>query len=172
MVTHSSTLAWKIPWMEEPGRLYSTGSQRIRHKWATSLVHWQFVSQVIKSPSYINLLSLQPSNDIRTCFERYQWSCYLLILFLICIGPLIQEKGMTENEMVRWHHQLYGRESEQTPGAGGRRGSLACWAHGIAKIRTRLSDWTEQIVDLQCGVSFRGTAKWISYTYTYIHDFF
>ena len=31
MATHSSTLAWKIPWMEEPGRLQSMGSQRIGH---------------------------------------------------------------------------------------------------------------------------------------------
>ena len=31
MVTHSSTLAWKIPWTEEPGRLQSMGSQRVRH---------------------------------------------------------------------------------------------------------------------------------------------
>ena len=30
-VTHSSILAWKIPWMEEPGRLQSMGSQRVRH---------------------------------------------------------------------------------------------------------------------------------------------
>ena len=30
MVTHSSILAWKIPWMEEPGRLQSMGSQRVR----------------------------------------------------------------------------------------------------------------------------------------------
>ena len=29
--THSSILAWKIPWMEEPGRLQSMGSQRVRH---------------------------------------------------------------------------------------------------------------------------------------------
>ena len=35
MATHSSTLAWKIPWMEEPGRLQSMGSQRVRHNWAT-----------------------------------------------------------------------------------------------------------------------------------------
>ena len=28
---HPSTLAWKIPWMEEPGRLQSMGSQRVRH---------------------------------------------------------------------------------------------------------------------------------------------
>ena len=37
MATHSSTLAWKIPWMEETGRLQSTGSQRVGHDWANSL---------------------------------------------------------------------------------------------------------------------------------------
>ena len=37
MVTHSSILAQRIPWTEEPGRLQSTGSQRVRHDWATSL---------------------------------------------------------------------------------------------------------------------------------------
>ena len=31
MATHSSILAWKIPWAEEPGRLQSMGSQRVRH---------------------------------------------------------------------------------------------------------------------------------------------
>ena len=46
MATHSSTLAWKIPWMEEPGRLQSIGSRRVRHNWATSLslftsMHWR-----------------------------------------------------------------------------------------------------------------------------------
>ena len=43
---HSSTLAWKIPWMEEPGRLQSMGSLRVGHNWATSLwlftfIHWR-----------------------------------------------------------------------------------------------------------------------------------
>ena len=36
MAPHSSTLAWKIPWTEEPGRLQSMGSLRVRHDWATS----------------------------------------------------------------------------------------------------------------------------------------
>ena len=31
MATHSSTFAWKIPWMEEPGRLQSMGTQRVGH---------------------------------------------------------------------------------------------------------------------------------------------
>ena len=37
IATQSGTLAWKIPWMEEPGRLQSMGSQRVRHDRATSV---------------------------------------------------------------------------------------------------------------------------------------
>ena len=37
MAPYSSTLAWKIPWMEEPGRLQSRGSLRVGHDWVTSL---------------------------------------------------------------------------------------------------------------------------------------
>ena len=37
MATHSSILAWKIPWMEKPGRLQSMESQKVRHNRATSL---------------------------------------------------------------------------------------------------------------------------------------
>ena len=39
MTTYSSILAWRIPWTEEPGGLQSTGSQRVRHDWETSLYH-------------------------------------------------------------------------------------------------------------------------------------
>ena len=44
--TPLSTLAWKIPWTEEPGRLQSMGSQRVGHDWATSFslftfMHWR-----------------------------------------------------------------------------------------------------------------------------------
>ena len=37
MATHSSILAWKIPWTEEPGRLQTIGLPRVGHDWATSL---------------------------------------------------------------------------------------------------------------------------------------
>ena len=37
MATHTSILAWKIPWTEDPGRLQLMGSQTVRHDWATSL---------------------------------------------------------------------------------------------------------------------------------------
>ena len=41
MATHSSTLAWKIPWMEEPGGLQSMGLHRVGHNWATKHTHTQ-----------------------------------------------------------------------------------------------------------------------------------
>ena len=44
MAPHSSTLAWKIPWTEEPGGLQSTGSQRVGHDWATSLSLFTFTN--------------------------------------------------------------------------------------------------------------------------------
>ena len=37
MAPHSGTLAWKVPWTEEPGGLQSMGSLRVGHYWATSL---------------------------------------------------------------------------------------------------------------------------------------
>ena len=43
MATHSSTLAWKIPWMEEPGRLQSMGSLRVGHDLVTSLSLFTFI---------------------------------------------------------------------------------------------------------------------------------
>ena len=68
MATHSSILAWRIPWTEEPGELQSTESQRIGHDWATSLhftswQHWGFPggSQVKNLPAMQNLSSIPGS---------------------------------------------------------------------------------------------------------------
>ena len=44
MATHSSIFSWKIPWMEKPGRLQSSGSQSVRQDWVTSLNNIKFWS--------------------------------------------------------------------------------------------------------------------------------
>ena len=54
-----------------------------------------------------------------------------------------KEKGMTEDEMVGWHHQLNGREFEQAPGVGDGQEAWRAAVHGVTKRQTRLSDWTE-----------------------------
>ena len=38
MATHSSILAWKLPWTEEPGRLHSMESQRVGYDWQTNML--------------------------------------------------------------------------------------------------------------------------------------
>ena len=53
-----------------------------------------------------------------------------------------EEKGMTEDEMAGWHHQL-GDEFEWTPGDGDGQGGLVCWNSRGRKESDTLSDWTE-----------------------------
>ena len=60
MATHSSILAWKIPWTEEPDGLQSTGLQRVRYNLATEHAHYQEVGR------------LKPNNKIH--FKNAIWS--------------------------------------------------------------------------------------------------
>ena len=56
MAPHSSTLPWKIPWMEEPGGLQSMGSRRVRHDRATSLsqsFHFQALEKEMATHSSV-----------------------------------------------------------------------------------------------------------------------
>ena len=55
----------------------------------------------------------------------------------------LEEKGVTEDEMVGWHHQLDGHEFEYAPGVGDGWGSLVCCSLWVANSRTRLRDWTD-----------------------------
>ena len=107
MAPYSSTLAWKIPWMEEPGGLQSMGSLRVGHDWATSLslfifMHWRrkwqptpvflpgesqgrgawwaTVYGVAQSQTWLKRLSSSSSSSSR-------W--YLLVL--ICISLIISD---------------------------------------------------------------------------------
>ena len=58
-----------------------------------------------------------------------------------------EKKGMTEDEMVWWHHRLSGHEFEQTLGDSEGQGSLVCHSLWVSKSRTWLSDWTTTNTD-------------------------
>ena len=107
MATHSSTLAWKIPWTEEPARLQSMGSQRVGHDWATSLslhshpymttgktialTRWTFVGKVM-SPLF-NILS-------RLVIAFLPRSKCLLILWLQSPSAVILEPQKIKSHTV------------------------------------------------------------------------
>ena len=58
MATHSSIPAWRIPWTEEPGRLQSTGSQKVGQDWVTKHSTAQLVSGIWKSASAVTQMDL------------------------------------------------------------------------------------------------------------------
>ena len=74
MAIHSSTLAWKIPWTEEPDRLQSMGLQRVGHDWATSL-------------HFVNILNIMIKNIIKLLKLDYTVTIisYLLTWMSLCV---------------------------------------------------------------------------------------
>ena len=103
MATHSSTLAWKIPWMEEPGRLQSMGSLRVRHDWATSLsiftfTHWRRKWQ--PTPVFLpgefqgwgSLVGCRlwgyTESDTTEATQQQQWILFSDCIFLLTIPPV------------------------------------------------------------------------------------
>ena len=65
MATHSSTVAWKIPWTEERGRLQTMGLKRVRHNWATS--RSLLLSRALRASQVARVVKNLPTNagDIR-----------------------------------------------------------------------------------------------------------
>ena len=81
MATHSNILAWRIPWMEEPCRLQSMGSLRVRHDWVTSLSlslwHYQeadlFLFPELEACEIPHEVTTFGSRDER--FKSLHWFC-------------------------------------------------------------------------------------------------
>ena len=75
MATHSSTLAWKISWTEEHGRLQSMGSQRVGHDLATSLSVFHIVWE-IRSVSLNLFILLTPGPHLDNLIQMFiSWWC-------------------------------------------------------------------------------------------------
>ena len=135
MAPHSSTIAWKIPWEEEPGRLQSMGLQRVGHDWATSLhfiPEWssgfpyclQFKSEfcnkdfmiwaTVSSQSCFCWLcraspSLAAKNIINLILVLTIWWCPYVEPFLVLLEWPVRSLGKTLLAFVLLHFVLWGQ---------------------------------------------------------------
>ena len=69
MATHSTILAWEISWTEEPGRLQSIGSQRVRHNWVRTHTHTT-ICQVLSQALKPQLACRKPPWSVRLCISE------------------------------------------------------------------------------------------------------
>ena len=102
MAAHSRILAWRIPWMEKPGRLQSTGSQRVGHDWATSLSFLSHEHLLFTSPAGMQgkdtcpqQMSWKRSQNRADCQNAKLGSSVLLIPFF-CFLKISQSWNLAE----------------------------------------------------------------------------
>ena len=69
MATHSSTLAWRIPWTEEPGGLQSTGTQKSRTR-LSNLTNLTFLRRITKYGHFCHDADTHPSSHVNTSVFR------------------------------------------------------------------------------------------------------
>ena len=80
MATHSSILAWRIPWTEEPGGLQYMGSQRVRHDWVTNIFVYQSIIKQNNSLLFFQLckyISRHKSEELQEI--RGPWKAQLIL---------------------------------------------------------------------------------------------
>ena len=119
MAAHSSILAWRIPWTEEPGRLQSMGLQKVRHNWNDWAQHKIYFSVLNSSwDQYFSFQNLKPSsfplqrpsiNWVCASFpgafsSHWPWCCSFLFHGVRLILPF--------SGVIQWHLSLVKKKNK------------------------------------------------------------
>ena len=107
MATHSSVLAWRVPWSEEPGRLQSTALQRVRHNWSDLACTDSQVRRWVTAESHSDLPSGQNyhvESFKPPIYLFLSWtSCTIWLVLMICFRhhKFRGCEAVTENNNVK-----------------------------------------------------------------------
>ena len=108
ITTHSSVLAWRIPWTEEPSGLQSTGSHRVRHNWGTNTVEDQISWWKLHNADFVlremKILLRSPTIIYGSDFLSFPWN--KLAFWIPNILPRMLRCFYTE----RWRNFYSGRK--------------------------------------------------------------
>ena len=88
MATHSSILAWKISWTEEPGGLQSTGSQRVGHNWATNTHTYIFIlffKYLLKHSWCVIVWYFQIYSKVTQLYIQINFYYIYMYVYIMCI---------------------------------------------------------------------------------------
>ena len=149
MAIHSSILAWRIPWTEEPGGLQSMGSQRVRHDWANNTLTTLWAFPILKTKvllsSHFRSKDTEKLNKLRLDLllsrnqlpdkyvRRNKWASHFAGELIVWkFWPWTSERGRQE------------QASQGVPSA-----SLPRQAPGSSSVEHRTHSWTWRILDLQ-----------------------
>ena len=168
VATHSSILAWRIPWTEEPGGLQYIGSWRVGCGWS-NLVRMHKPGILFSGEGYVdygrmgnNCIILTRRRSNQSILKEISPGCSLE--GMMHFGHLMRRVDSLEKTLMlggiggrrrrgrqrmRWHHQFEGREFEWTLGVGDGQGGLACcssWDRKESDMAEWLN-WTEQTIN-------------------------
>ena len=148
ITTDFSILAWKIPWMEEPGKLQSMGSQRVRHDWVTSL-HFSILDWKKKfQGQYKMKITFFYFYDFAYAFF-FTSTIHYQNYFINLATPLLlfkSQQACTSDEIFNGLTQQFTHSWEVFCGSRQLYGALSLWWHGV-QGRTHWNNTSVSIIN-------------------------
>ena len=170
MATHCSILAWRIPWVEEPGGLQSTGSQRVRHYWATSLslsLYWNYTWMCF-------LHSKRMDNSQSSFMSSYTLKYFLVSGTWHCISPCLPFLGAPfcshKNEWLCFLPKIcIGGDTSLDDSGIGLFTHLSGWIYPVLEFWILFIQWLLQFYMFSCTSLLRSRYEYPITWYDYLN---
>ena len=140
MATHSSILAWRIPWSEEPGRLQTTGSQRDGHNCSLPTVWASLIAQLVKNLPTMQEIPVQ-FLGLKILWRRDRLPTRVFLGFPCGAAGKESTCNSGDQGLIPGLGRYPGEGKGYPLQYSGLENSMDCVDHGVTKSQTRLSSF-------------------------------